>query len=42
MEATKIAKSTTKINSKAIIAVLVFSAFLAVFNETILNVALSS
>ena len=42
MEATKIGKSTTKINSKAIIGVLVFSAFLAVFNETILNVALSS
>lgn len=32
---------TKKINSKAIIAVLVFSAFIATFNETILNVALS-
>ena len=42
MEAKKIAKSTKKINLKAIIGVLVFSAFLAVFNETILNVALSS
>ncbi len=38
MEAIKI----TKINSKAIIAVLVFSAFMAVFNETILNVALNT
>jgi len=34
-------KSTKGFNSKAIIGVLVFSAFLAVFNETILNVALS-
>lgn len=34
--------STLKINSTAIIAVLVFSAFIATFNETILNVALSS
>ena len=42
MESTKTKQSTTKINSKGIIAVLVFSAFLAVFNETILNVALSS
>ena len=33
--------STKKINATAIIAVLVFSAFIATFNETILNVALS-
>ena len=42
MKTTKAAKSTSKMNSKAIIGGLVFSAFLAVFNETILNVALSS
>ena len=42
MEATKKGKSTAKINSKAIIGVLVFSAFMAVFNETILNVALNT
>jgi DHA2 family lincomycin resistance protein-like MFS transporter len=41
METTKITKSTRKTNTKVIIAVLVFSAFIAVFNETILNVALS-
>lgn len=41
MEATKIAKSKININTKAIVAVLVFSAFISVFNETILNVALS-
>lgn len=35
-------KSMANINVKAIIAVLVFSGFIAVFNETILNVALSS
>lgn len=34
-------KSTKKLNAKAIIAVLVISAFIATFNETILNVALS-
>ncbi|MCB2353825.1 DHA2 family efflux MFS transporter permease subunit [Clostridium estertheticum] len=34
-------KPTKKFNSNAIIGVLAFSAFLAVFNETILNVALS-
>jgi len=37
----KTTKSTKEVNSKAIIGVLVFSAFLAIFNETILNVALS-
>jgi DHA2 family lincomycin resistance protein-like MFS transporter len=42
MEATKIAKSKTRINTKAIVGVLVFSAFIAVFNETILNVALNT
>ncbi|MBE6090930.1 MAG: multidrug efflux MFS transporter [Clostridium beijerinckii] len=41
MEVTKIAKSKININTKAIVAVLVFSAFISVFNETILNVALS-
>lgn len=41
MEAIQTAKSTTKINTKAIIGILVFSAFIATFNETILNVALS-
>jgi DHA2 family lincomycin resistance protein-like MFS transporter len=39
MKATQ--KTKTKINAKAIIGILVFSAFLATFNETILNVALS-
>lgn len=34
-------KTTKKINARVIIAVLVFSAFIATFNETILNVALS-
>ncbi len=34
-------KNTKKINSTAIISILVFSAFIATFNETILNVALS-
>ncbi|MBU3130405.1 DHA2 family efflux MFS transporter permease subunit [Clostridium tagluense] len=34
-------KNTKKINSTSIIAVLVLSAFIATFNETILNVALS-
>jgi len=34
-------KTTKKINATAIIAVLVLSAFIATFNETILNVALS-
>ena len=38
----KAIKSTTNFNPKAIIAVLVFSAFISVFNETILNVALST
>jgi DHA2 family lincomycin resistance protein-like MFS transporter len=42
MEAKKTIKSITGINTKAIIAVLVFSGFIAVFNETILNVALSN
>lgn len=37
----KIIKSKTKINTKAILAVLAFSAFIALFNETILNVALN-
>lgn len=41
MEAKKTAKITTEVNTKAIIAVLVFSGLLATFNETILNVALS-
>jgi len=35
------AKKTAGINTNAIIAVLVFSGFIATFNETILNVALS-
>ena len=42
METTKLQKSEPKINTKAIIGVLVFSAFIAVFNETILNVALNT
>lgn len=41
MEAIQTAKFETKISSKAIIGILVFSAFIATFNETILNVALS-
>lgn len=41
MEAIQTAKFETKINSKVIIGILVFSAFIATFNETILNVALS-
>ncbi|MBU3178360.1 DHA2 family efflux MFS transporter permease subunit [Clostridium estertheticum] len=35
-------KSITNLNVKSIIAVLVFSGFISTFNETILNVALSS
>lgn len=35
------AKPKIKVNTKAILAVLAFSAFIAVFNETILNVALN-
>jgi DHA2 family lincomycin resistance protein-like MFS transporter len=35
-------KTLTNVNVKAIIAILVFSGFMATFNETILNVALSS
>lgn len=42
MEAKKTAKITTGINTRAIVAILVFSAFIAVFNETILNVALNT
>lgn len=41
MEATKKVKIEAGINVKAIIGILVFSAFIATFNETILNVALS-
>lgn len=41
MNDTKKLKVTKKLNAKGIIAVLVFSAFIATFNETILNVALS-
>lgn len=41
MEAKKTEKITTGANTKAIIAVLVFSGLIATFNETILNVALS-
>lgn len=41
MEATQSTKFETKIKVKAIIGILVFSAFIATFNETILNVALS-
>jgi drug resistance transporter, EmrB/QacA subfamily len=37
----KTKKSITSLNVKAIIALLVFSGFIATFNETILNVALS-
>lgn len=42
MEAMKTTRPIPKINTKAIIGVLVLSAFIATFNETILNVALSS
>jgi DHA2 family lincomycin resistance protein-like MFS transporter len=42
MEATVIAETKTKINTKIIVGILVFSAFIAVFNETILNVALNT
>lgn len=41
METTKTIKPIESIDTQAIIAVLVFSAFISVFNETILNVALS-
>lgn len=41
MEVANIAKTKTKINAKIIIGILVFSAFIATFNETILNVALN-
>lgn len=41
MQTKKTAKITTGVNTKAIIAVLVFSGLIATFNETILNVALS-
>ncbi|MBK1813832.1 DHA2 family efflux MFS transporter permease subunit [Clostridium sp. YIM B02505] len=41
MEAKNKVNTTKKVNSTAIIAVLVLSAFIATFNETILNVALS-
>lgn len=40
MEKTNEVQGTKKLNSKAIITVLVISAFVATFNETILNVAL--
>ena len=43
MEAKKTEKSIKKdINVKVIIAILVFSGLVATFNETILNVALST
>jgi DHA2 family lincomycin resistance protein-like MFS transporter len=38
----KTKETITSVNVKAIVAVLVFSGFIATFNETILNVALSS
>ncbi|PRR81518.1 MDR family MFS transporter [Clostridium vincentii] len=41
MEEIKITTSKKTINTNVIVAVLVFSAFLALFNETILNVALT-
>lgn len=41
MKETNKLETSKKINGTAIIAVLVFSAFIATFNETILNVALS-
>lgn len=41
MEALKSPENKAKVNSKAIIGILVFSAFIATFNETILNVALN-
>ncbi|AYD39370.1 hypothetical protein D4Z93_01950 [Clostridium fermenticellae] len=37
----KTVKFKTKINTTAILAVLAFSAFIALFNETILNIALN-
>lgn len=42
VESTEKVEVTKKFNSKAIISVLVLSAFIATFNETILNVGLSS
>lgn len=42
MEATQTVKLESRINAKIIIGILVFSAFIATFNETILNVALST
>jgi DHA2 family lincomycin resistance protein-like MFS transporter len=41
METTKKIKPIESIDTQAIISVLVFSAFISVFNETILNIALS-
>ena len=38
---TNIKQNNKKINTKLIIAVLVFSAFIGTFHETILNVALN-
>lgn len=38
----KVEETKVKINAKVILAVLVFSAFIGVFNETILNVALNT
>ena len=38
---TNIKQNNKEINTKLIIAVLVFSAFIGTFNETILNVALN-
>ncbi|BCN31776.1 DHA2 family efflux MFS transporter permease subunit [Anaeromicropila herbilytica] len=42
MNTNTLKETNPKLNAKAIVAVLVFSAFISVFNETILNVALSS
>ena len=43
MESTeKLQEKSTKINAKVILFVLVFSAFIGLFNETILNVALNT
>jgi len=42
MEKSKASGSKTQINTQAILAVLVFSAFIALINETILNVALNT
>lgn len=42
MEATQTVELESRINAKIIIGILVFSAFIATFNETILNVALST